>query len=83
MRFGSVAAGYWAADLKSLVRGSHRNENDGFAYMNDAIDRLLAGGPNCETLRPDVGKYFCRKTIQIYLGEERQSRAEVKAVKQA
>jgi len=80
---GSVAAGSLAADLMSLVSSAHRNDLDVFVYVKDVLDRLLAGETNYDTLRPDVWKQTHPEAIRIYRVEERQARANAKAVKRA
>ena len=80
---GSVAAGYRAADLMSLVSSAHRNDLDIFVYVKDVLDRLLAGETNYDVLRPDVWKQSHPEAIRIYRVEERQARADAKAVKRA
>jgi len=83
MFIGSVAAGYRAADLMSLVSSAHRNDLDIFVYVKDVLDRLLAGETNYDDLRPDVWKQSHPEAIRIYRVEERQARADAKAVKRA
>jgi hypothetical protein len=83
MFIGSVAAGYRAADLMSLVSSAHRNDLDIFVYVKDVLDRLLAGETNYDVLRPDVWKQSHPGAIRIYRVEERQARADAKAVKRA
>jgi len=83
MFIGSVAAGYRAADLMSLVSSAHRNDLDVFVYVKDVLDRLLAGETNYDALRPDVWKQAHPEAIRIYRVEERQARADAKAVKRA
>ena len=83
MFIGSVAAGYRAADLMSLVSSAHRNDLDIFVYVKDVLDRLLAGETNYDVLRPDVWKQTHPEAIRIYRIEERQARADAKAVKRA
>jgi transposase len=83
MFIGSVAAGYRAADLMSLVSSAHRNDLDIFVYVKDVLDRLLAGEANYDALRPDVWKQSHPEAIRIYRVEERQARADAKAVKRA
>jgi transposase len=83
MFIGSVAAGYRAADLMSLVSSAARNDLDVFLYVKDVLDRLLAGEMDYDTLRPDVWKQSHPEAIRIYRQEERRSRADAKAVKRA
>jgi hypothetical protein len=81
MFIGSVAAGYRAADLMSLVSSAHRNDIDIFVYVKDILDRLLAGETNYDVLRPDVWKQSHPEAIRICRVEERQARAGAKAAK--
>ncbi|MFN9367568.1 MAG: IS66 family transposase [Planctomycetia bacterium] len=83
MFIGSVAAGYRAADLMSLVSSAARNDLDVFMYVKDVLDRLLAGEMDYDHLRPDVWKQSHPEAIRIYRQEERRSRADAKAVKRA
>jgi transposase len=83
MFIGSVAAGYRAADLMSLVSSAARNDLDVFLYVKDVLDRLLAGERDYDALRPDVWKQSHPEAIRIYRQEERRSRADAKAVKRA
>ena len=83
MFIGSVAAGYRAADLMSLVSSAARNDLDVFLYVKDVLDRLLGGEKNYDHLRPDIWKQSHPEAIRIYRQEERRSRADVKAVKRA
>lgn len=80
---GSVAAGYRAADLMSLVSSAARNDLDIFVYVKDVLDQLLAGETNYDALRPDVWKQSHPEAIRIYRQEERRLRADAKAVKRA
>lgn len=83
MFIGSVAAGYRAADLMTLVSSAARNDLDVFMYVKDVLDLLLAGESNYHVLRPDIWKQSHPEAIGIYRQEERRSRADAKAVKRA
>jgi transposase len=83
MFIGSVAAGYRAADLMSLVSSAARNDLDVFLYVKNVLDRLLTGETDYDVLRPDVWKQSHPEAIRIYRQEERRSRADAKAVKRA
>jgi hypothetical protein len=83
MFIGSVAAGYRAADLMSLVSSAHRNDLDVFVYVKDVLDRVLAGETSYESLRPDVWKQTHQEAVRVYRQEERLARADAKAVKRA
>jgi len=49
---GEVEPGYRAADLFMVVRSAVRTDRDVFAYVQDVLDRLLAGDTDYESLRP-------------------------------
>jgi hypothetical protein len=83
MFIGSVAAGYRAADLMSLVSSAARNDLDVFLYVKDVLDRLLAGETDYDALRPDTWKQSHPEAIRLYRQEERRSRADAKAVRRA
>jgi transposase len=83
MFIGSVAAGYRAADLMTLVSSAARNDLDIFMYVKEVLDRLLAGESNYDVLRPDVWRQSHPEAIRIYRQEESRSRADAKAVKRA
>jgi hypothetical protein len=51
--------------------------------VKDVLDMLLAGETNYDALRPDVWKQAHPEAIRIYRVEERQARADAKAVKRA
>ena len=83
MFIGSVAAGYRAADLMSLVSSAARNDLDVFLYVKDVLDRLLGGEKNYDHLRPDICKQSHPEALRICRQEERRSRADAKAAKRA
>ena len=83
MFIGSVAAGYRAADLMSLVSSAHRSDLDVFVYVKDVLDRLLAGETDYDVLRPDVWKQSHPEAVRLYRVEERHARADAKAFKRA
>ena len=69
--------------LMSLVSSAHRNDLDIFVSEKDVLDRLLADETNYDELRPAVWKQSHPGAIRIYRIEERQARADAKAVKRA
>ena len=83
MFIGSVAAGYRAANLMSLISSAARNDLDVFIYVKDVLDRLLAGETNYDTLRSDVWKQSHPEALRIYRREERRSQVDAKAVNRA
>jgi transposase len=76
---GSVAAGYRAADLMTLVSSAHRNDVDVWEYVKDVLDQLLAGSTDYDSLRPDVWAQMHPDSIRTYRREERQEQAARRA----
>jgi hypothetical protein len=73
---GSVAAGYRAADLMTLVSSAIRNDLDVWAYVKGVLDALLSGSTDYASLRPDVWASNHPDQIRAYRVEERQQRSE-------
>jgi transposase len=80
---GSVAAGERAADFFTLVASAVRNDLDVWAYVKDALDRLLAGETDYEPLRPDVWRESHPEAIRQYRVAERRDRADRKQARRA
>jgi hypothetical protein len=72
---GSVAAGERMADLMTLVSSALRNDLDVWAYVKDVLDRLLAGGTDYASLRPDRWAAQHPEHIRTYRADERRDRA--------
>ena len=83
MFIGSVAAGYRAADLFTLVSSALRCDLDVFIYVKDVLDKLLAGCSDYHSLRPDVWKESHPEAVRMYRQDERRHRAEAKSIKRA
>jgi transposase len=75
---GSVAAGYRAADLMTLVSSAVRNELDVWSYVKGVLDALLAGCVDYHSLRPDIWAEVHPAHKRDYRVEERQERADRK-----
>ena len=75
MLIGSVAAGYRAADLFTLVSRALECDPDVFIYVKDVLDKLLAGCSDDHSLRPDVWKESHPEAVRTYRQDERQHRA--------
>jgi transposase len=75
---GSVAAGERAADFLSLVSSALRNDLDVWAYLNDVLEKLLAGSTDYAALRPDVWRQHHPEAIRTYRVAERRDRADRK-----
>lgn len=78
MFVGSVAAGNLAADMLTLVSSAHRNDLDVWLFLKDALDQLLAGCTDYESLRPDIWKLSHPEAVRKYRTEERRDRADRK-----
>ena len=75
---GSVAAGYRAADLMTLVGSAIRNDLDVWAYVKGVLDALLAGSTDYRSLRPDVWAAAHPEHKREYRTREREERRERK-----
>jgi len=71
---GSVAAGYRAADLMTLVSSAIRNDLDVWAYVKGVLDALLSGSEDYALLRPDVWAEAHPEQIRTYRITEREQR---------
>ena len=81
---GSVAAGYRAATILTIVSTAHRNDLDVWAYIRDVLDQLVAGGlDRLPTLQADVWKQSHSEHIRAYRAEERRDRADAKRHRRA
>ena len=80
---GSVAAGERAADFLTLVSSAVRNDLDVWAYIKDALDRLLAGSTDYASLRPDVWRQAHPEFVRQYRAQERRDRADRKQRRRA
>ena len=80
---GSVAAGERAADLLSIVSSAVRNDLDVWAYVKEALDRLLAGDRDFAALRPDRWAAEHLQHIRDYRAEERRDRADARQMRRA
>ena len=80
---GSVATGYRAADLMTLVSSAVRNDLDVASYLKDLLDRLLAGDTDFHSMRPDIWKQSHPEAVRVYRQEERRDRADAKRSRRA
>ena len=58
--------------MLTLVSTAHRNDLDVYAYLKDALDQLLSGSTDYESLRADVWKTNHAESIRTYRAEERR-----------
>ncbi len=80
---GSVAAGERAADLLTIVSSAVRNNLDVWAYVQELLDRLLAGDRDYAALRPDCWAASHPQHVRLYRAEERRDRADAKQLRRA
>jgi len=80
---GSVAAGARAADFLTIVSSAVRNDLDVWAYVKDALDRLLAGDKDYAALRPDHWAALHPEHIRNYRADERRDRADARQIRRA
>jgi transposase len=72
---GSVSAGYRSADLMTICSSAIRNDLDVFAYVKDALDQLVAGSTDYESLRPDVWAKSHPESVRDYRIVEKRQRS--------
>jgi transposase len=71
---GSVLGGERNAGFLTLVSSAHRNDLDVRAYVNDILQRLLAGETDYEPMLPWNWAATHPKSIRVYRQEERRQR---------
>ena len=76
LHLGSADAGDRAATLLTLVSTAHRNDLDVYAYLKDALDQLLSGSTDYESLRADVWKTNHPESVRTYRSDERRDVAD-------
>jgi transposase len=76
LHVGSADAGDRAATLLTLVSTAHRNDLDVYAYLKDAMDQLLSGSTDYESLRADVWKITHPEAVRTYRSEKRRDVAD-------
>lgn len=80
---GSVAAGYRAAILMTIVSTAHRYHLDIWSYVKDVLDRLLGGERDLAMLRADRWASEHPEALRPHRVEEARYRAEAKTVRRA
>ena len=80
---GSLEAGRRAATLLTLISSAVRNDLDVWAYLNDALDKLLAGSTDYHALRPDVWKQTHPTAVRTYRSDERRDAADHRRFRRA
>ena len=83
LHVGSVAAGYRAANLMTIVSTAARNDLDVWVYLKDVLDQILAGCTDWESLRADRWKVQHPKAVRAYRVEERRDAVDRRQVRRA
>ncbi len=78
---GNLAGGEPNAGFLSLVSSAHRNDLDGWGYVDDVLKRLLAGETDDEPMLPWNWAADHPKSIRTYHEDERRDREIRKRVK--
>lgn len=71
---GSVAGGERNAGFMTLVSSAHRNDLDVRAYVNDILQRLLAGETDYEPMLPWNWAATHPESIRVFRQQERRQR---------
>jgi hypothetical protein len=80
---GSVAAGERAANLMTIVVSAVRNDLDVGTYLQDVLERALAGETNWASLAPHAWKAEHPESIRRYRQDERRQAADRKRTRRA
>lgn len=83
LHIGSVAAGYRAANLLTIVSTAARNDLDVWSYLKDVLDQTLAGCTDWESLRADRWKQQHPQAVRNYRVEERRDAVDRRRVRRA
>ena len=83
LHVGSVAAGYRAANLMTIISTAARNDLDVWLYLKDVLDQILAGCTAWESLRADIWKQQHPNAIREYRVEERRDAIDRRRVRRA
>jgi len=80
---GSLSAGERAANLLTIVATAVRNDLDVGAYLQDVLERALAGETNWSLMSPHVWKQSHSESIREYRQDERRQAADRKRTRRA
>ena len=80
---GSVAAGYRAANLMTIISTAARNDLDVWSYLKDVLDQILAGCTDWESLRADRWKQQHPEAVRTYRVEERRDAVDRRRARRA
>ena len=75
---GSVVGGERNAGFLTLTSSAHRNDLDVWAYINDILQRLLAGQTNYEPMLPWNWATEHPDSIRVFRQDERRERQQRK-----
>ncbi len=71
---GSLRGGERSAGFMTLCSSAHRNDVDVWAYVNDVLNRLLAGETDYEPLLPWNWAQAHPKSVRVYRQQERKDK---------
>jgi transposase len=80
---GSVAAGYRAANLMTIISTAARNDLDVSSYLKDVLDQILAGCTDWDSLRADRWKEKHPEAVRTYRVEERRDAVDRRRARRA
>jgi transposase len=80
---GSVAAGYRAANLMTIISTAARNDLDVWTYLKDVLDQILAGSTDWESLRADRWKEEHPEAVRTYRVQERRDAVDRRSARRA
>ena len=83
LHVGSVAAGYRAANLMTIISTAARNDLDVWSYLKNVLDRILAGCTDWESLRADRWKQQHPEAVRNYRVEERRDAVDRRRARRA
>jgi transposase len=83
LHIGSVAAGFRAANLMTIISTAARNDLDVWSYLKDVLDRILAGCTDWESLRADVWKSQHPDAVREYRVDERRDAIDRRRIRHA
>lgn len=83
LHIGSVAAGYRAANLMTIISTAARNDLDVWVYLKDVLDKILAGSTDWESLRADRWKETHSAAVRTHREEERRDAVDRRQTRRA
>ena len=83
LHVGSVAAGYRAANLMTIISTAARNDLDMWSYLKDVLDQILVGCTDWESLRADRWKARHPEAVREYRVDERRDAIDRRRARRA